>query len=463
LSKNLLAIDIGSTKISVIIAETKNDDFPHIIGTGVEKSLGLKKGTIVSIEDASKSIKKAIETAKRSAGISAESAVVSLSGAYAKGMSSIGVVNVPDGEIGIKEIQRAIETSIYRAAVPSEYEVVHALPYMFKVDEQDFIEDPLGMNGARLEASVYIIMAHKSALNNLRRAIENAGVSVDNFVLSGYASSLSVLNSDDKQMGVAVIDMGGTICDLVVHTRNAINYINFLNVGSENITKDISIALGTTLTAAESTKVKYGSLSKNEMDMQQSVELPILSDEGSSKDISVDIINKIIYARVEETLTMLNELLQKSNSKDGLGAGVVLTGGMTNLEGIRELASEVFKNLPVRISQPLCNDDLYESIKEPSFSTAVGLIFYANGKHTKYEIDSNQKLKYKSELIVNDSHSDLHNLKEIGGPVKDISDKDFPIHMNESPKMDRDILLNGIGNEENDMISKIKNWAKNLF
>jgi cell division protein FtsA len=463
LSKNLLAIDIGSTKISVIIADAKGDDLPHIIGTGVEKSVGLKKGTIVSIEDASKSIRKAIETAKRSAGITVTEATVSLSGAYAKGMSSFGVVNVPDGEIGVREIQRAIETSIYRAAVPSDYEVVHALPYMFKVDEQSHIEDPLGMNGSRLEASVYIVMAHKSAINNLKRAIENAGVSVENFVLSGYASSLSVLDSDDKQMGVAIIDMGGTICDMTIHTRNAINYIDFLNVGSENITKDISIALGTTLSAAENAKVNYGSLSKKDDDTQQSVELPIIGDENSSKDISVDIVNKIIYARVEETMTILNEMLEKSNTKDGLGAGVVLTGGMTKIEGIRELASEVFKNFPVRISQPICRDDLYESIKNPAFSTAVGLIFYANGKHTKYEIDSNQKLKYKTELST-EPHTDLNNLKDIDSGIKSNIATDFEVQTLENSNADKEMLLEGLDKKNSDdAVSKVKNWMKNLF
>lgn len=395
MSTTILGIDIGSSKICAIIAE-ESDDGIKVLGAGIAKSQGLKKGIITNIDLASKSIKHALNDAKRVAGTQYERVIVSISGAYTKSVDSNGVVNIPNRDIGIKEINRAMQMADHNANIPNEYEKLHVLPYNFKVDDQEFIDDPLGMNGARLEVQVHIITAQKSSLSNLQKAVKSAGVDIDNIVLGGYASSIAVLNHDEKELGVGVIDVGGATCNLIVHTGNAIRFNDFLGVGSLNITNDLSTALHTPLGAAENIKINYGSLHGNSNDL---IELPIIGDDGNTHEVSLDIVANVIYVRVEETLMILAKALEDSGYKDQLGAGIVLTGGMTKLEGIRELATAIFDNMPVRIAKPREMDGLFETLRDPGYSTAIGLILYGSGYFTPYEIDSNKKLRYKNEAI----------------------------------------------------------------
>ncbi|HIP44111.1 MAG TPA: cell division protein FtsA [Sulfurospirillum arcachonense] len=395
MSTKILGIDIGSSKICAIIAEKTDDDI-KILGAGIAKSQGLKKGIITNIELASKSIKNALNDAKRVAGTQYEKVVVSISGAYTKSIDSSGVVNIPNRNIGVREINRAMQMADHNANIPNEYEKLHILPYNFKVDDQEFIEDPLGMSGARLEVQTHIISAQKSSLSNLEKAVKSAGVEIDNVVLGGYASSIAVLNDDEKELGVAVIDVGGATCNLVVHTNSAVRYNDFLGVGSLNITNDLSTALHTPLGAAENIKINYGSLHGNSSDL---IELPVIGDDGSTHEVSLDIVSNVIYVRVEETLMILAKSLEDSGYKDQLGAGVVLTGGMTKLEGIRELASAIFDNMPIRVAKPKEMDGLFETLRDPGYSTAIGLVLYGAGHFTPYEIDSNKKLRYKNEAI----------------------------------------------------------------
>jgi cell division protein FtsA len=231
LSRTVLAIDIGSTKICAIIAEIADDGSIAITGAGTSKAQGLKKGSITNIELASKSIKTALNDAKRVSGSDVKTAVVSISGAYTKSLNSNGIVNIQNKEISFKEIERVMHTSLYNANIPNEYDVLHALPFNFKVDDQDFIEDPLGMNASRLEVETHIITTQKSNLNNLKKAVRGAGVEVENIVLNGYASS-----------------------------GNSIRYNDFLGVGSNHVTSDLSMALHTPLNIADSVKLSYGSL-----------------------------------------------------------------------------------------------------------------------------------------------------------------------------------------------------------
>ncbi len=395
MSTTFLGIDIGSTQICAVIAE-KDDVGMKVLGAGVAKSHGLKKGVITNIEQASKSIKSAIADAKRVAGTQYEKTIISISGAYTKSVDSNGVVNIPNHDIGIREINRAMQMADHNANIPNEYEKLHVLPYNFKVDEQEFIEDPLGMNGSRLEVQVHIITAQKSSLSNLRKAVKSAGVEIDNIVLAGYASAIATINADEKELGVAVIDMGGATCNMVIHSGNSIRYNDFLGVGSSNITNDLSMALHTPLPAAEKVKINYGSLHVSSSDL---IELPVLGDEHVTHEVSLDIISNVIYARTEETLMILAKALEDSGYKDQIGAGVVLTGGMTKLEGIRELATAIFDNMPIRLAKPKEMEGLFETLRDPGYSTAIGLIMYGGGAFTPYEIDSNKKMRYKDEAI----------------------------------------------------------------
>jgi len=395
LSRTILGIDIGSTKISAIIAQ-QNSDKLKIAGHGISKAKGVKKGIITNIELASNSIKEALNDAKKVAGTNIDKVIVSISGAYTKSVESYGVVNIPDKEIGIKEINRVMMMADHNANIPGDYERIHVLPYNFKVDNQEFIDDPLGMTGNRLEVHVHIVTAQKTSLNNLKKSVELAGINIDNIVLSGYASSIAVLNDDEKELGVCVIDMGGATCNLCINTLNSIRYNDFLAVGSNNITNDLSMALHTPLSAAEEVKIKHGSLKKISNEL---IELPIIGDDNNTNEISLEIVSNVIYARVEETLMILAKSIDESGFKDQIGAGIVLTGGFTKIEGLRELAIAVFDNMPVRIAKPKKLDGIFETLKDPIYSASIGLILYGGGFFTPYEIDSNKKLRYKNEII----------------------------------------------------------------
>ncbi len=397
MSTIILGVDIGSTKICAIIAQ-KDSTGIKILGAGIAKSQGVKKGIITNIELASRSIKHAINDAKRVAGTHFDRVIVSMSGAYTKSVDSYGVVNIPNNEIGITEINRVMQMADHNSNIQNEYEKLHILPYNFKVDDHENIDDPLGMNGSRLEVQVHIITVLKSSLNNLKKAVKSASLDIDNIVLNSYASSIAVLNEDEKELGVATIDLGGATSNIAIHLGNSIRYNDFLGVGSNNITNDLSMALHTPINAAEHVKIDHGSLKLNSNEI---INLPAIGDEGNSHEVSLEIVTNVIYARVEETLLIIAQSIKDSGFKDQLGGGIVLTGGMTRLEGIRDLATAVFNNMPVRLAKPIESgvEGMFDTLKGPEYSTSLGLIFYAAGKFTPYEMDSNRKLRYKDETI----------------------------------------------------------------
>ena len=419
MSKTVLAIDIGSTKICAIIAEISDDNSIAITGAGTSKAQGLKKGSITNIELASKSIKTAISDAKRVSGSDVKTAVVSISGAYTKSLNSNGIVNIQNKEVSFKEIERVMQTSLYNANIPNEYDVLHALPFNFKVDDQDFIEDPLGMNASRLEVETHIITTQKSNLNNLKKAVLGAGVEVENIVLNGYASSIATLNADEKELGVAVIDMGGNTSNITIHSGNSIRYNDFLGVGSNHVTSDLSMALHTPLNIADSVKLSYGSLltPSNEL-----IELPIIGDENTTHEVSLEVVHNVIFARVEETLMILAQFIENSGLKDQLGAGVVLTGGFSKMEGIRDLAVATFGSVPVRLARPIEMDGLFDNLRSAEFSSAIGLVMYSANFYTPYEIDVNKRVRHSKETPVQSSKVNFSGEPEI--PIAPSADEE---------------------------------------
>lgn len=460
MSDTVLAIDIGSTKICAIIAEIEEGKV-QIQGHGIAKSQGIKKGAITNIELASKAIKKAINDAKRIAGSNITSATVSISNAYAKSLNSTGVVNIPHKDISIKEINRVMQTALYNANVPNEYEVVHVLPYNFRVDDQDFIEDPFSMNASRMEVDVNIIMTQKSNLLNLKKAVRSAGVEIDGIVLSGYASAIATMDEDEKELGVAVIDLGGQTSNLVIHTGNSIRYNDFLGVGSNHITNDLSMALHTPLQIAENVKIRHGNLIETSNEI---IELPIIGDEENRNNVSLEIVHSVIFARVEEALMILAKSLEKSALKEQIGAGIILTGGMTKLKGIRELAQSIFPAMPVRIGKPSDIDGLFDELKDPAYSTVIGLLLYKAGEHTQYEINFQQELLH-SKIGYEDNLGDI----KLGNTIKEVAENREP-NLEKKQKggsADSESIifddLPDIGSENSNPLKKLANWARQLF
>ena len=465
MSDTILAIDIGSTKICAIIAEIEDGEVT-VQGHGIIKSQGIKKGAITNIELASKSIKKSINDAKRIAGSNISSATVSISNAYAKSLNSTGIVNIPHKDISIKEINRVMQTALYNANVPNEYEVVHVLPYNFRVDDQDFIEDPFGMNASRLEVDVNIIMTQKSNLSNLKKAVRSAGVDINGIVLSGYASAIATMNEDEKELGVAVIDLGGQTSNLVIHTGNSIRYNDFLGVGSNHITNDLSMALHTPLQIAENVKIRHANLvgTSNEM-----IELPIIGDEESRNEVSLEIVHSVIFARVEEALMILSKSIEKSALKEQIGAGIILTGGMTKLKGMRELAQAIFSGMPVRVGYPHNLNGLFDELKDPAYSTVIGLLLYNAGHHTQYEINFQQELLHSKTEHQDDlrdiqlGNQETHTKTHVqGNSQKEAKKSEKEQEATEEIDLKFDPTA-GLEHDKQNPIKKLANWARQLF
>lgn len=398
-NKTLLAIDVGSTSITAVIAKNNPDGKINILGTGTSRSEGINKGSITNIEVASKAIKKAVNIARGSTSEVIDSSVISISGAYTKGLRSLGSVNVPNGIITETEINQVMQMALYNATIIPEYEVVHVLPIFFKVDDSKDVENPLNMNGSRLEVSVYIVTAKRTALTNVKSALKAAGIELTNFVLDGYASAISLLDEQQNKFGATVINIGGTTTEFVSYKGSAVVYNGFIPVGSNHITNDLSVMLHTPPNAAETLKIKYGNLLKlsdsEELSIKK-VKIPRIGDEQSTTEVSLDHIQTIIHARVEEILVLIKNKLKNSGIQENIGAGIVITGGMSQLSGIKELAIKVFENIPVKISNPINIKNGYMNFDDPTMSTIVGLLFYSLYENRTFELDSNKNLMKKA-------------------------------------------------------------------
>ncbi|SFV57243.1 Cell division protein FtsA [hydrothermal vent metagenome] len=453
MSRTVLAIDIGSTKICAITAEIDNNNNISITGAGVTKAQGLKKGSITNIELAARSIKVAVEDAKRVSGSAISRAIVSISGAYTKSVNSSGIVNIQSKEVSLEEIKRVMHTSLYNANIPNEYEVLHALPFNFTVDDQDYIEDPLGMNASRLEVETHIITTQKSNLNNLRKAVKGAGIEVENIVLNSYASAIATLNEDEKELGAAVIDMGGNTSNIAIYSGNSIRYNEYLGVGSNHVTNDLSMALHTPLNVADKVKLTYGSLLEPSNEL---IELPVIGDENTTHEVSLEVVHNVIFARVEETLMILAQFIENSGLKDQIGAGVVLTGGFSKMDGIRDLAIATFGSMPVRLAEPIEMNGLFESLKGPEFSSAIGLIMYAANAYTRYEIDVNKRVRHANEIHARETNVDLNKPLDIPVAPSEKPQKAKMMHLGAEETIEKK-------GAEASSLSKFWNWANQLF
>ncbi len=451
----ILAIDIGSITIKAVIAEIDEFNEIKVLGHGFAKSQGVKKGIITNIDLAAKSIRKAVNDARRIAGNNISTAVVSISSAYVKSTKSIGIVNISQKDITIKEINRVMETALYNANIQKDYDVLHVLPYNFKVDDQVNIEDPYSMNASRLEVETYIIMAQKSSLSNLKKAIASAGLEAESIVLDTYASAIAILSDDEKTLGVSVLNLGGQTSSLGIFKGHSLIYNRFLPVGSNHITNDISIALHTPLEVAETVKKSYGDLIEAS---DETLELPIIGDTNNKNKIPMSVVQSVILARVEESLLILAKYLEQSGLKNSIGAGIVLTGGMTKLKNLREYTQAIFPGLSVRIGKPKHLKGLFDELKGPEHSTVIGLLLYKSGKNTQYEIDNKRRLLHQKE----EQPGALTNIKlsenESAAPPAEKPNNDGA----DDPFVFTDLENVNIG-YKGDFVKKVINWIKQLF
>ncbi len=387
---NLIAgLDIGTTKICTIIAENSSEGI-DIVGIGTHPSKGLKKGMIVDIGATIESIRKAIKEAERMADHEIETVYTGISGGHIKSFNSHGVIAIKNREVKRSDIKRSIDAA--RAiAIPVDREIIHVLPQEFIVDDQRGIRDPLGMSGMRLEAKVHVVTGAVTSAQNIIKCANRTGLDVKDIILQQLASSEAVLTADEKELGVALVDMGGGTTDTAIFFNGSIGYTSIIPVGGNHFTSDIALGLRTPIKEAERIKKEYGCAIAHSVDRDEMIE--VMSTDGKeTRTISRRTLCEIIEPRAEELLQLIHKEILKSELAEFLGAGVVLTGGASMMPGIRELAEKIFK-LPVRIGYPRGVRGLKDVVNNPMFATGVGLVLYGSNQK------SNQNFNGKGNLF----------------------------------------------------------------
>jgi cell division protein FtsA len=370
----IVGLDIGTTKVVALVGEVKDDGQIEVIGMGSHPSKGLQKGVITEIESTVESIKKAVMEAELMAGVQISTVYVGIAGHHIRGFNSHGIVAVKGKEISNPDVERVCDQA-KAVAIPMDRQVLHTIAQEYIVDSQDGIKTPLGMSGIRLEAKVHIVTAAISAVQNIIRCCNKAGLSVADVVLEPLASGMAVLTDDERELGVALVDIGGGTSDLIIYLRGSVVHTSVLPLGGEFITHDIAVGLSTQMASAENIKREYGAAMACLADKGETIEVPKVGS-GEPRHISRHVLCDIIEARVEEIVTLVHKEIHMTSLEDLLGAGVVLTGGACNLAGIDQLAEEMI-DMPVRVARPHGISGLLDLVGNPKYATAVGLLLYA--------------------------------------------------------------------------------------
>ncbi len=368
----IVGLDLGTTKICAVVGEVTADSV-DIVGVGTYPSIGMRTGVVVNIDQTVHSIRKAVEEAELMAGCEISSVYAGVAGTHIQGSNSHGVIAIKSREVVQADIERVLDAA-KAIAMPHDRQIVHVLPQQFLVDEQEGIHDPIGMSGVRLEAKVHIVTAASTAVQNIVRCCEKAGLHVQAVVLEALASSQSVLDRDEKQLGVALIDIGGGTTDIAVFLENAIRYSSVIGLGGNHITSDISVGLRSSMEEAEKIKKKHGEALVSRTNPKDIIEIGSVGGQ-KPRQLAHSILAEIIEARTEEILKVVEWELSRSGFIDTLHAGVVLTGGVSLLPGVRELAESIF-DLPVRIGVPFDFGGLGDVVRNPIYATATGLVMY---------------------------------------------------------------------------------------
>jgi len=370
----VVGIDIGTTKICTLVARVENDTNLRILGVGIEPSRGIRKGTVIDINAASQAISRSIEKAERTSGFEINSALVSLAGSHVSSVNSRGVVGISGRVIDQEDIYRALD-SAQAVAIPYNREIIHVIQRGFIVDGQDGIRQPVGMHGYRLEVEAHIITASASTVENLRQCVATSGIDVPQFVLNPLASGEIVLTETEREMGVAVVDIGGGTTDIAIYINGDVWHTMVLAVGGNHITSDIAHGLRLPIDKAEDVKIQHGHCIMSEMTDEETFNIQTFGSDQSTKISRLELVN-IIQARVEEIFMLVMQEIRRSGYDGLLPAGIVLTGGSSLLPGIRQCASQVM-GLPVRIAKPENLIGLTDRLNSPAFSTSVGLLQWA--------------------------------------------------------------------------------------
>ncbi len=376
----IIGLDIGTNKVAAIVAEVTTDGVMEIIGLGSYPSHGLKKGVVVNIESTVQSIQRAVEEAELMAGHEIEEVYAGIAGSHIRSINSHGIVAIRDREVYPQDVERVIDAA-QALAIPADQKILHILPQEYVIDNQEGVREPLGMSGVRLEAKVHMVTCAVNAAQNIEKCIERCGLRVKDIILEQLASSYSILTEDEKDLGVCLVDIGGGTTDIAVFTGGAIRHTAVIPIAGDQVTNDIAMALRTPTQNAEEIKIKYACALAQLARPDETIKVPGVGDKPS-KELSRQALAEVIEPRYDELFTLIQAELRRSGFEDLLAAGIVLTGGASKIEGVIELAEEIF-HMPVSVGSPRNVEGLRDIVRNPVYATGVGLLLY--GKEREKE------------------------------------------------------------------------------
>ncbi len=377
--KMLVGLDIGTSKIVCIVGEMGVDGTIEIVGLGSHPSRGMKKGVVVNIESTVQSIRRAVEEAELMAGCTIHSVYAGIAGSHIQSMNSHGIVAVRDREVTPADIERVIDAA-QAVAIPQDQRILHVLPQEYVVDNQEGIKEPIGMSGVRLEAKVHLVTGAVNAAQNIERCVQRCGLQTDAIILEQLASSYAVLTDDERELGVCLVDIGGGTTDIAIFTEGAIRHTTVIPIAGDQVTNDIAMALRTPTQHAEKIKIKYACALTQLAKADETIKVPSVGDRPP-RDLSRQSLAEVVEPRYDELFTLIQAELRRSGFEDMVAAGIVLTGGTAKMEGVVELAEEIF-HMPVRLARPQGVSGLTDVINNPIYSTGVGLLMFAAQQQT---------------------------------------------------------------------------------
>ena len=369
----IVGLDIGTSKVAAIVGVVSPEGTLEIIGTGLQASSGLKKGVVVDIEATVNSIQRAIEEAELMGGCSIHSVFVGIAGSHIRSLNSHGIVGISNQEVLSLDIERVIDAA-RAVSIPDDQKILHVLPQEFIIDKQEGVRQPLGMSGVRLESKVHIVTCAANAAQNIKKCIRRCGLEVDDTILEQLASSYAVLTEDEKELGVCLVDIGGGTTDIAIFSDGAIRHTGVIPIAGDQVTNDIAHALRTPTANAEELKIKYACALAKLTGPEETIKVPSVGDRPP-RDLSRQSLAEVVEPRYEELFSLVQAELRRSGFEDLVAAGMVLTGGTSKMEGVVELAEEIF-HLPVRVGSPQNIRGLSEIVNNPIYSTGVGLVLY---------------------------------------------------------------------------------------
>lgn len=369
----IVGLDIGTSKVVAIVGKRKMDGTIEVVGIGSNPSRGLKRGVVVNIETTVQAIQRAVEEAELMAGCRIHSVYAGIAGSHIKSLNSHGIVAIRDREVTQADIDRVIDAA-QAVAIPADQKILHILPQEFVIDSQEGIKEPMGMSGVRLEAKVHLVTCAVNAAQNIEKCVKRCGLEVDDIILEQLASSHAILTEDEKELGVCVVDIGGGTTDIAVFTGGAIRHTAVIPIAGDQVTNDIAMALRTPTQNAEEIKIKYACALTQLAGADETIKVPSVGDRAP-RDLSRQALAEVVEPRYEELFTLVQSELRRSGFEDLIPAGIVITGGSSTMEGVVELAEEIF-HMPVRLACPQRVSGMTEVVNNPIYATGVGLLIH---------------------------------------------------------------------------------------